>query len=56
MVHYLVAVDHTDSAIKVLEKAIQLMNAEKGDKLTAVHAVTVGVVCILSFSDSFSLF
>lgn len=57
--HYLVAVDHTEATEKVLEKALQVMSKERGDHITVVHAVTVGVVCSFyycSFILSFFLF
>jgi len=43
MVHYMVAVDHSEGSAKALEQAIKLMAPGRGDTLTAIHAVSVGV-------------
>eukprot|EP00026_Physarum_polycephalum_P018453 Phypoly_transcript_20047.p1 GENE.Phypoly_transcript_20047~~Phypoly_transcript_20047.p1 ORF type:complete len:153 (+),score=23.44 Phypoly_transcript_20047:107-565(+) len=41
--HYLVAVDHSEGSAKALEQTIKMLNVSRGDKITAVHAITVGV-------------
>jgi nucleotide-binding universal stress UspA family protein len=43
MVHYLVAVDNSEAAMRALQKALQLMSKES-DRITALHALEFPVV------------
>ncbi len=54
MVHYLVAVDQSDCSARALQKAIAILN-KQSDKLTCVHAIPLGDVCLINHSLNYTL-